>query len=84
MAKQERTAQELHAEVMERINANPEVREDRPQIRVALPRWHEPDADGCNWDISIVSNWAGHEHVVIEAIPATRRQWNLRDGPPAA
>ncbi len=60
MAKVQKTAEELHELILGLVRQNPDFNEIEPH----KPYWHEPDADGCNWDLT---SWSGSGLLVSEA-----------------
>jgi len=58
--KKQKTIEELHEIIVGLVRANPEFNNVTPH----KPYWHEPDEDGCNWDLS---SWSGSEILVLEA-----------------
>jgi len=51
---------EIRSLIIDEVRRYPEFRDVTPQH----PYWHEPDTDGCNWDLSI---WQGPVEMVQRA-----------------
>jgi hypothetical protein len=80
MIRKTRSASQLQDEVSRRIQRLPDVLDEGVKIRVPRPRLQEPDATGCNWDISHFGNMAGHERDIAAIVAAMRKEFNLATG----
>jgi hypothetical protein len=58
--KPQKTVEELHEIIVGLVRANTMFNDVTPH----KPYWHEPDKDGCNWDLSM---WAGPALLVEDA-----------------
>ena len=78
MARQERTAQEIQAEVSRLIHERRAVRDARARVEVPLPVVLRPiDGTGLNWWMSGFGNALGYEEDIREAITEVGKRWNL-------
>lgn len=71
------TAEEIRKRVQKLVNAIPEVADDDAKVEAPLPQWHEPDRDGCNWDMEPLRGGADYETEVREAVEHVRERFNL-------
>lgn len=73
------SAEEIRKRVQKLVNAIPEVADDDAKVETPLPQWHEPDRDGCNWDMGTFRGGADYETEVREAVEHVRERFNLAD-----
>ena len=73
------SADEIRKRVQKLVNAIPEIADDEAKVDAVLPQWHEPDRDGCNWDMGLLRGGADYETEVREAIEHVRERFNLAD-----
>ena len=73
------TADQIRQMVQNRVDAIEEVREDQAEVRVPLPTRHDPDAEGCNWDMGVFGNTRGYGELLRAAVEAVRYQFNLEE-----
>ncbi len=74
MTKEIWDAHQICLAIQNEVDEIQELVEDCATVRVALPYWHEPDSDGCNWGISTVTNGASY----IGAINSIIGKWRLK------
>lgn len=72
-------AEEIRKRVQKLVNAIPEVADDEAKVETPLPKWHEPDRDGCNWDMGVFRGGAEYETEVREAVEHIRERFNLAE-----
>ena len=77
MAREERSAQQIQAEVSRLIHARQAVRDARARIEVPLPTLRPVDGTGLNWWMSGFGNALGYEEDIRQAIVEVGKRWNL-------
>ena len=77
MAREERSAQEIQAEVGRLIHECRAVRDARVRIHVPMPTVRPVDGTGLNWWMSGFGNALGYEEDIRVAIAEVGRRWNL-------
>jgi len=78
MAREERTAQEIQAEVSRLIHDRRAVRDARVRVEVPLPMLRSVDGTGLNWWMSGFGNALGYEEDIRHAITEVGKRWNLK------
>ncbi len=79
MPKEQRSAQEIQAEVSRRIHQLPAVREASARIEVPLPEPRPVDGTGLNWWMSVFGNALGFEEDVRMVVNEVATHWNLAE-----
>ena len=70
-------AEEIRKRVQKLVNAIPEVADDEAKVVIPSPKWHEPDRDGCNWDMGVFRGGNDYETEIREAVEHVRERCNL-------
>ena len=81
MPKVVKTAEQLKHLIQIRMNALEEVEDDGEQVYAHNVDWHEPDEEGCNWNMS---GYRGPAHYATEIrviVNRLRREYHLGAGP---
>jgi hypothetical protein len=71
------SAEDIRKRVQKLVNAIPEIVDDDAKVDVPLPKWHESDRDGCNWDMGSFRGGSDYETEVREAVEHVREKFNL-------
>ena len=77
MAKEQRSAQDIRAEVVLRIHQLPGVRAACALIEVPLPESRPMDGTGLNWWMSGFGNALGFEEEIRMVVAEVAEHWNL-------
>ena len=77
MTRARKSVAEIQNIVWNRVHGIREVIADRTQIRIPAPQWHEPDAEGRNWDMAIFGNAAGYESAIGRIVEQARDEFEL-------
>jgi hypothetical protein len=81
MTRELHSAEQIRAEVHRLINRAPEVRADGESVGVPMPTpLREPDATGCNWDMTFAWNAKVYVSAVRHAVANVKERWNLTPG----
>jgi hypothetical protein len=78
MAREERTAQEIQAEVSRLIHEGRALRDARTRVEVPTPVPRPADGTGLNWWMSGFGNALGYEEAIRVAITEVGKRWNLK------
>ena len=79
MTKEQRSAQEIQAEVGRRIHQLPAVRAASARIEVPLPESRPADGTGLNWWMSGFGHAIGFEEDIRMVVTEVARDWNLAE-----
>lgn len=71
--------EEIRQHVQHLVNAIPELIEDNVMINVPLPQWHEPDENGCNWDMKSFAGNRDYDHNIRALLEQARQSYHLPD-----
>lgn len=69
--------QEIQHWLSERINQNRLLLDDGHHQNISAPMKNEPDAEGCNWSISVWRSPRGYEAVIRAALLEAMSKFNL-------
>lgn len=76
-----KTAAELKHLIQIKMNALEEVEEDGEQVFAHNVDWHEPDEDGCNWNMNGYRGAANYATEVRLIVNRLRREYRLSVDP---
>ena len=71
------TADEIKLHVRNEINSQREMREDKVDIQVPEPQWHEPDELACNWSMPNWTNIRGYSRTIFDIVSETQLLFQL-------
>lgn len=71
--------EEIRDHVQQLVNTIPELVMRDTMIHVPLPQWHEPDDDGCNWDMKSFGGIRDYDHSIRTLIEQARQIYKLPD-----
>ena len=77
MAKEQRSAQEIQAEVSRRVHQLPAVRAANARIEVPVPESRPVDGTGLNWWMSGFGQAIGFEEDIRMVMAEVAKHWNL-------
>lgn len=72
------SANEIQRLLQFRVNLIREIVEDKANIKVPMPYWHEVDENGVNWDINTLPNAVGYVDQIVAVIESLKREANLK------
>jgi hypothetical protein len=78
MARKLLSAGEIGSLVHQRVHEMETVRDDEAEIRIPKPYRHEPDSDGCNWNMQVFGNARGYEKGIAAILKEIRGKVNLK------
>lgn len=78
MARQQRSAEEIRAEVRRLIHCAEEVIEDEATVNVPEPTPRIPQDGEANWTMEIFGNARGYEEICARARAGVQERWDLR------
>jgi hypothetical protein len=76
-----KTAAELKHLIQAKMNALEDVEEDGEQVFAQNVAWHEPDEDGCNWNMVGYRGSANYATEIRLIVNRLRREYGLSSGP---
>ncbi len=79
MAKEQRSAQEIQAEVRRRLHQLPAVRAASARIEVPVPESRPVDGTGLNWWMSGFGHAIGFEDDIRMVVAEVAKIWNLAE-----
>jgi len=79
MAKEQRSAQEIQAEVCRRLHQLPAVRAASARIEVPVPECRPVDGTGLNWWMSGFGHAIGFEDDIRMVVAEVAKLWNLAE-----
>ena len=79
MAKEQRNAQEIQAEVGLRLHQLPAVRAANARIEVPVPQSQPVDGTGLNWWMSGFGHAIGFEDYIRMVVAEVAKIWNLAE-----
>ena len=79
MAKEQRNAQEIQAEVCLRLHQLPAVRAANARIEVPVPQSRPVDGTGLNWWMSGFGHAIGFENDMRMVVAEVAKIWNLAE-----
>jgi hypothetical protein len=75
------TAAALKRLIQVRMNALADVQDDDEQVFANDVEWHQPDEEGCNWDMNGYRGPAGYASEIRLLVNRLRREYRLSEGP---
>lgn len=77
MSKEQRSAEDIQAEVFRRIHQLAAVRAPAAHIEVPLPEFRPRDNTGLNWRMSGFGNALGFKEDIPDVVADIAKHWNL-------
>lgn len=77
MDKPKWSAKRINDELQQKVNSIREISDDHASVMVGAVYWHEPDADGCNWNVSTIRNGQVYLAEIMRLIQGLRLQVDL-------